>query len=52
VVISFIGEWKPEYPQSTRIKLTNFITQCCIEHTSPETDSNLQVSGDMHWLHR
>jgi len=34
---------KPEYPEKTidlRKSLKNFITQCCIEYTSPEWNSN------------
>jgi hypothetical protein len=29
-------------PTTCRKLLTNFITQCCIEYTSPERDSNSQ----------
>ena len=33
---------KLEYPENCRKSLTNFITYCCIEYTSPEQDSNSQ----------
>ena len=32
--------------------LTNFITMCCIEYTSPERVQTHNVSGDGHWLCR
>ena len=41
-----------EYPEKTTdLSRTNFITKCCIEYTSPERDSNSNVSSDRQWLH-
>jgi hypothetical protein len=45
---------KPEYlerkPPICRKSLTNFITWCCIDYTSPGQDSNSQI-GDGHCMH-
>jgi hypothetical protein len=46
VVVSFIGggnrsAWRK--PPTSRKSLTNFITQCCIEYTWLELDSNSQL---------
>jgi len=36
-----------------RKSLTNFITQCCIEYTSPRTGFDRHYfNGDRYWLHR
>ena len=43
---------KPEYPEKTtdlQQVTDNFITQCCIEYTSPERGWTLNVSGDKHY---
>ena len=45
VAVSFIGggNWSTQRkPPTCRKSLTNFITKCCIEYTSPERDSNSQ----------
>jgi hypothetical protein len=36
------GGWNRRKPLTCRKSLTNFITYCCIEYTSPEWDSNSQ----------
>jgi hypothetical protein len=35
-------EWPEKKPLTCHKSLTNFITECYIEYTSPEWDSNLQ----------
>ena len=42
VVVTFIGGGNQRKPPTYRKSLTNIITLCCIQYTSPERDSNSQ----------
>jgi len=56
MAVSFIGGGNRSTRKKTpayRKSLTNFITYCCIEYTSPWAWFELNnVSGDRYWLHR
>jgi hypothetical protein len=53
VAVNFIGggnQSTQRKPLTCRKPLTNFITKCCIEYTSPEQGSPHNARGDRHWL--
>ena len=55
VGVIFIGEENRSTrrkPPTYRKLLTNFITYCCIEYTSPLPEFEFRNLGDRHWLHR
>jgi len=54
MAVNLIGGENWRKPPTCCKLLTNFITYCCIEYTSPWTGvwTHNSSSGDRHWLHR